>query len=44
VSNSAITVDVVRKENGKWKFAHRMFDQLRVADYAGFDEMSGSSE
>ncbi len=33
-----ILVDVVRKENGKWRFAHRIFDQLRIADYAGLDE------
>ncbi|HEY9623939.1 MAG TPA: nuclear transport factor 2 family protein [Crinalium sp.] len=35
-----ILVDVVRKENGRWKFAHRTFDQLKVADYAGFDEVT----
>lgn len=33
-----VLVDVVRKEDGQWKFAHRIFDQLRIADYAGLDE------
>jgi hypothetical protein len=33
-----ILVDVVRQENGKWKFAHGTFEQLKVADYAEFDE------
>lgn len=33
-----VQVDVVRKENGQWKFVQRISDQLRIADYAGLDE------
>lgn len=33
-----VLVDVVRRENGQWKFAQRIFDQLRIADYAQLDE------
>ncbi len=33
-----VQVDVVRKENGQWKFQERISDQLRIADYAGLDD------
>jgi ketosteroid isomerase-like protein len=33
-----ILVDVVQKVNGKWCFAQRIFDQLKVADHLGLDE------
>lgn len=33
-----VQVDVVRKEKGQWKFAQRISDQLRIADYAGLDQ------
>ncbi len=35
-----VQIDVVRKENGQWKFAQRISDQLRIADYAGLDEVT----
>ncbi|GAP97986.1 nuclear transport factor 2 family protein [Leptolyngbya sp. NIES-2104] len=33
-----VLLDVVQKVNGKWCFAKRIFDQLKVANHLGLDE------
>lgn len=33
-----LVIDVFRRENGEWKISKRLFDQMKMADYLGFDD------